>query len=157
MTTDFEELGSWSLSLLNGLLLWSGKPQTAPSLKELSQLLRKLPENQQDENLTFLSAQVIRSCQPKYIPILLSGLSCHYWRHSTTDELVVNRLLGLQHDAKKSVCGVVFKKGDLVWTCLSCGKDQTCVKCDTCFRHSNHEGHDVFFRRSQGDGGCCDW
>lgn len=156
--TDFEEIGSWSLSLLSGAVLWTGKPQAAPTLKELSRLLHAIPDSQEaDSNISFLSAQIIRSCQPKYIPFLLSGLACHFWRNPDSDDLDVNRLVGLQNAANKSVCGVVFKKGDLVWTCVTCGKDQTCVQCDACFRHSNHEGHEVFFRRSQGDGGCCDW
>lgn len=158
--TDFEEPGSWSLTLPSGVILWTGKLHASPSLKELSLLLLlcdSTSEKEADSNISFLSAQIIRSCQPKYIPILLSGLACHFWRHPSTNELDINRLLSLQNDAKKSVCGVVFKEGDLVWTCISCGKDQTCVQCDNCYRHSNHDGHDVFFRRSQGDGGCCDW
>lgn len=33
--------------------------------------------------------------------------------------------------------------------------DATCVICDECFRHSDHEGHEVYFHRTS-PGGCCD-
>ena len=46
--------------------------------------------------------------------------------------------------------------GDLCWTCRTCGKDQTCVLCDQCFQDSDHQGHEVFFHTSTGEGGCCD-
>lgn len=52
-------------------------------------------------------------------------------------------------------CGYVFKRGDIAWNCRTCQTDSTCVICDTCFRNSNHEGHEVFFHRTT-PGGCCD-
>jgi Putative zinc finger in N-recognin (UBR box) len=52
-------------------------------------------------------------------------------------------------------CGYVFKRGDIAWNCRTCQTDPTCVICDGCFRHSNHEGHEVFFHRTT-PGGCCD-
>lgn len=60
-------------------------------------------------------------------------------------------------ESKRAICGKIFKKGDIVWTCRQCGKDGTCVQCDACFRKSKHEGHEVYFHRSSNDSsGCCD-
>ena len=52
-------------------------------------------------------------------------------------------------------CGYVFKRGDIAWNCRTCQTDSTCVICDTCFRNSNHDGHEVYFHRTT-PGGCCD-
>mmetsp|Transcript_26458 Transcript_26458/g.74018 ORF Transcript_26458/g.74018 Transcript_26458/m.74018 type:complete len:3261 (+) Transcript_26458:550-10332(+) len=52
-------------------------------------------------------------------------------------------------------CGYVFKSGDIAWNCRTCQTDSTCVICDTCFRNSDHEGHEVYFHRTT-PGGCCD-
>ncbi len=52
-------------------------------------------------------------------------------------------------------CGYVFKRGDIAWNCRTCQTDATCVICDTCFRHSDHQGHEVYFHRTS-PGGCCD-
>jgi hypothetical protein len=52
-------------------------------------------------------------------------------------------------------CGYVFKRGDIAWNCRTCQTDSTCVICDNCFRHSDHEGHEVYFHRTT-PGGCCD-
>ena len=52
-------------------------------------------------------------------------------------------------------CGYVFKRGDIAWNCRTCQADSTCVICDNCFRHSNHDGHEVYFHRTT-PGGCCD-
>jgi len=52
-------------------------------------------------------------------------------------------------------CGYVFKTGDIAWNCRTCQTDSTCVICDTCFRNSDHEGHEVYFHRTT-PGGCCD-
>jgi hypothetical protein len=52
-------------------------------------------------------------------------------------------------------CGYVFKRGDIAWNCRTCQTDSTCVICDNCFRHSDHDGHEVYFHRTT-PGGCCD-
>lgn len=52
-------------------------------------------------------------------------------------------------------CGYVFKRGDIAWNCRTCQTDATCVICDSCFRHSDHQGHEVYFHRTS-PGGCCD-
>lgn len=51
-------------------------------------------------------------------------------------------------------CGYVFKRGDIAWNCRTCQTDPTCVICDDCFRDSDHEGHEVYFHRTN-PGGCC--
>ena len=52
-------------------------------------------------------------------------------------------------------CGYVFQRGDIAWNCRTCQTDPTCVICDDCFQHSNHDGHEVYFHRTT-PGGCCD-
>ena len=52
-------------------------------------------------------------------------------------------------------CGYVFRRGDIAWNCRTCQTDATCVLCESCFRESDHEGHEVFFHRTT-PGGCCD-
>jgi hypothetical protein len=86
----------------------------------------------------------------------------------TENETTVNVLRGLLQQAEANhvasdtmggfrprPCGYVFKRGDIAWNCRTCQTDSTCVICDNCFRHSNHDGHEVFFHRTT-PGGCCD-
>ena len=54
-----------------------------------------------------------------------------------------------------SICGYLFKDGDIAWYCRTCQTDDTCVLCEPCFSASDHVGHDVFFHRTRA-GGCCD-
>jgi hypothetical protein len=152
-----EEKDSWSLKIKSGDVIWKGKLNSAPSIKDLSLKLRMLDDSVADEAISNLASQVVRSCQVKFVPVLLSALACHFWRNPNNGDIDVNLLLSLPSSAEKPVCGMVFKKGDLAWNCRTCGKDQTCVQCDKCFRNSDHQGHEVFFHRSSGDGGCCDW
>lgn len=66
----------------------------------------------------------------------------------------------LSQPSVSKVCGKVFQKGDLVWTCKQCGKDGTCVLCHACFERSHHPTllphHEVYFHRNQSGSGCCD-
>ncbi len=91
----------------------------------------------------------------KYTASILNVLSCAYCR-SADGGIDATALQNMRGQGSKSVCGMVFKKGDIVWTCRQCGKDPTCVQCDACFRNSDHKGHEVYFHRSGGSGGCCD-
>lgn len=143
---------TWSLTLRNGTVLWQGSSASAPSLGQLSALLKDLPD---DESLSYLATQVVRFAPTKIIGTLLNILCCHYWRNSSAD-IEIGMLLSLPSASPKMVCGQVFKKGDLVWTCRSCAKDPTCVQCDKCFRDADHSGHEVYFYKSAGSGGCCD-
>jgi hypothetical protein len=42
-----------------------------------------------------------------------------------------------------TVCGYVFKEGELVYHCVDCAVDNTCVFCQQCFNKSDHVGHSV--------------
>ena len=53
-------------------------------------------------------------------------------------------------------CGHVFKKGEPIYRCKTCGLDETCVICARCYHASEHEGHDIMMSISRGGGGCCD-
>ena len=59
------------------------------------------------------------------------------------------------HGGTGERCGYVFRRGDIAWNCRTCQTDATCVLCESCFRESDHEGHEVFFHRTT-PGGCCD-
>lgn len=56
--------------------------------------------------------------------------------------------------AKSSVCGKVWKGGELAYKCKTCERDSTCVVCVQCFHNADHTGHDFAMIRT-GDG-CCD-
>ena len=73
----------------------------------------------------------------------------------TTVALLKSLLSHEQDEESKRPCGYVFKRGDIAWNCRTCQADSTCVICDVCFTHSNHEGHEVYFHRTT-PGGCCD-
>ena len=80
-----------------------------------------------------------------------------------TTVALLKRLLEEEHASEmdgtgtrhRRPCGYVFKRGDIAWNCRTCQTDSTCVICDTCFRNSNHDNHEVYFHRTT-PGGCCD-
>jgi hypothetical protein len=53
------------------------------------------------------------------------------------------------------ICCYHFQKGDSLWSCSTCQTDRSCVMCDSCYRDSNHIGHNVNQHISSG-GGYCD-
>ncbi|KAJ1506548.1 hypothetical protein HMI54_004056 [Coelomomyces lativittatus] len=53
-------------------------------------------------------------------------------------------------------CGQMFKKGDLIYYCFTCGFDPSCVLCPKCFQAQHHEQHDIYVHSTQQAGGCCD-
>jgi hypothetical protein len=67
----------------------------------------------------------------------------------------IDRLEALCQSVPRRVCQHPFKRNDIVWVCRTCQADETCVLCHSCFKQSNHEGHDVAFYHAQA-GGCCD-
>lgn len=135
-------------------LIWSSTSNLmSPSAKELSNLL--LTDEIEEDNLMDITAQVIRSAPLSAIPTLLSSIACHYWRNESSI-IDIRMLENLPNANRRTVCGLVFKKGDVVWTCRSCAKDPTCVQCDRCFKKSDHIDHEVYFHRASGRGGCCD-
>lgn len=124
----------------------------APSAKQLAS---KIPVSVTEDELAGHASAVLRECNVKHVASTLNTLASIYCRNNdgTVDTQIVQNQ---KNTAARSVCGMVFKKGDIVWTCTECGKDPTCVQCDSCFRDSDHEGHEVFFHRASGGGGCCD-
>ncbi|KAJ1632832.1 putative zinc finger in N-recognin-domain-containing protein, partial [Pavlovales sp. CCMP2436] len=55
---------------------------------------------------------------------------------------------------RRGVCGMVWRAGDTVYHCRTCGMDPSCAICAECFGSSDHEGHDYWMFSS--GGGCCD-
>lgn len=54
-------------------------------------------------------------------------------------------------------CARIFRKGEPVIRCLTCGLDETCALCSHCFNSEYHQGHKVHIAISQLDnGGVCD-
>ncbi|EPX73937.1 N-end-recognizing protein [Schizosaccharomyces octosporus yFS286] len=54
------------------------------------------------------------------------------------------------------VCGHVFRDGEVIYRCKTCGADSTCVLCAPCFRSTNHEGHETHVSISTSFSGVCD-
>ena len=93
--------------------------------------------------------EILRHAPGKAIGPLLSTLACITWDQDYSE------MENLPKRARP-VCGHVFKRGEVIWTCRTCAKDQTCVQCNECFLLSNHIGHETFFHPAGGFGGCCD-
>ncbi|ORX91768.1 hypothetical protein K493DRAFT_339176 [Basidiobolus meristosporus CBS 931.73] len=53
-------------------------------------------------------------------------------------------------------CGHIFRKGEAIYWCRTCGVDDTCVLCARCFQATDHQDHDTNFSINSGSGGCCD-
>ena len=49
-------------------------------------------------------------------------------------------LQSLGEQNASAVCGYVFREGDIVYNCHTCGADPTCVLCAKCFAASDHTG-----------------
>lgn len=72
--------------------------------------------------------------------------------------------LEYRESQRGKACGHVFKKGEAVYRCRTCGLDDTCVMCSTCFKETHnpddpnfdHRSHDTSFHIASGSGGCCD-
>jgi hypothetical protein len=150
----------WSLKNLRGEVVWSGDGNSAPKSQQLLKLFvdncASASEAEQEEFITSLATQITLFAPLKAVPILLTLLSCVHNQDTSNPSQIDVSYLGKGGAKTKKICGLMFKKGDLVWTCQTCGKDPTCVQCDACFRDSDHAGHEVYFHRSMGSGGCCD-
>ncbi|KAI9297848.1 hypothetical protein K502DRAFT_362886 [Neoconidiobolus thromboides FSU 785] len=57
---------------------------------------------------------------------------------------------------KSAFCGRVFEDGEAVYSCRNCAADPTCVLCESCFKGSNHQGHEVHIHVHGSNFGCCD-
>lgn len=54
-------------------------------------------------------------------------------------------------------CARIFRKGEPIYRCLTCGYDDTCALCSHCFRKEYHIGHKVNINICQREnGGVCD-
>lgn len=63
------------------------------------------------------------------------------------------------HDAFHSSlpCSRIFRKGEPIYRCLTCGFDETCALCSNCYNPDCHEGHQVHITICQREnGGVCD-
>ncbi|KAJ3313237.1 hypothetical protein HDV04_002221 [Boothiomyces sp. JEL0838] len=114
---------------------------------ELYEWLIQLP------NLSLLSFPLSQSTQQTLLGILsfrlAGGNPEHYEQIFGANPTVIQ-------SSGSTTCGYVFKKGDGIYRCNDCGFDGTCVMCVPCFKASEHENHDINFRYSEGNGGCCD-
>lgn len=143
-----------SSSDVNASVIWtSSATSSQPNARELSGLL--VTGTIKPEDVTNLAAQVVRDAPVTTIAGLLDKISCAYWRNES-DQIDLRMLESLPNANRRTVCGNVFKKGEIVWTCRTCAKDPTCVQCDGCFKGSDHTDHEVYFHRASGRGGCCD-
>jgi hypothetical protein len=145
---------TWSLKIRSSdTIIWTGSLRTSPEISRLSKLL---PVTLSADDLSDLTVQVVKYAPLESLPTLLTALCSIYLRSPQTGAIDMNALSAIAATEHRMVCGKVFKKGDIVWNCRSCGKDPTCVQCDPCFRKSNHQGHEVYFHRAEGGSGCCD-
>lgn len=54
-------------------------------------------------------------------------------------------------------CSRIFRRGEPIYKCLTCGFDETCALCSNCFSAENHEGHAIRIAICQREnGGVCD-
>lgn len=54
-------------------------------------------------------------------------------------------------------CARIFRKGEPIYRCLTCGFDDTCALCSNCYLPENHEGHKVHITIClRENGGVCD-
>ena len=54
-------------------------------------------------------------------------------------------------------CARIFRRGEPIYKCLTCGFDETCALCSHCFQAEQHQGHIVHINICQREnGGVCD-
>jgi E3 ubiquitin-protein ligase UBR1 len=58
--------------------------------------------------------------------------------------------------ARGTLCGHIFRGGEVTYHCETCTDDPTAVLCARCFAASDHDGHRLHISLSQGNSGCCD-
>lgn len=57
----------------------------------------------------------------------------------------------------KLPCARIFRRGEPIYKCLTCGFDDTCALCSYCYQPENHQGHAVHVTVCQREsGGVCD-
>lgn len=155
------------------LLSNNGSPDTKHHLPSLSVLANaafgRLTGVPPDAAKAWADAMVLQYLDKDASPVPQSEDEIHKMEPSpmkVTSESLVNELKRLEMEGamiaqssdsalRPRPCGYVFKRGDIAWNCRTCQTDSTCVICDSCFRASDHDGHEVYFHRTT-PGGCCD-
>lgn len=147
---------SWLLKDLSGNVLWTG--ETSLTTKKLTQILIEINENNLNNEITFITLQILQNTSLKLLPSLLSLLICYKNKINNNNNIIIDisPLNTLKNINTSTICGKRLKKGEIIWTCRQCSHDSTCVQCNDCFQLSNHEGHEVYFYKSSDGGGCCD-
>eukprot|EP00526_Cylindrotheca_closterium_P004166 CAMPEP_0113648778 /NCGR_PEP_ID=MMETSP0017_2-20120614/25895_1 /TAXON_ID=2856 /ORGANISM="Cylindrotheca closterium" /LENGTH=3050 /DNA_ID=CAMNT_0000561063 /DNA_START=162 /DNA_END=9311 /DNA_ORIENTATION=- /assembly_acc=CAM_ASM_000147 len=157
------------------LLSNNGNPETPHHLPSLSVLANaafgRLTGAPPDVTKAWADAMVLQYLDKDTSPMPRTEDEIHNMKPSpmklTSESLVAalkrlemeGTMIAQASDASSALrprpCGYVFKRGDIAWNCRTCQTDSTCVICDSCFRASDHEGHEVYFHRTT-PGGCCD-
>jgi E3 ubiquitin-protein ligase UBR1 len=70
----------------------------------------------------------------------------------------VGQIFGVEYTEahRGGACGHVFRPGESVYRCRTCGLDETCVMCAPCFRSTDHEGHTTSVSIATSSDSCCD-
>lgn len=142
-TSNTTNTTEWSLSLVtfdntfetSRTVIFHGLKHQYPSTNKLSKVI---PIDISEESLEELAVQICKYAPVQAIPSLLSSILCVYCRQqvvvadhqvsTTTSSNLVNNMIDVKilkaiaNQSKRSVCGVVFKQGDIVWTCRQCAK-----------------------------------
>ena len=99
--------------------IWGGPRGTSPSAQQLADLID--PDASED-TIVHITTQIIRNAPAQAITPLLSCLMCTYCRipsatskNGAIDTKILHSMSHAAKSAKRAVCGVVFKKGHLVW------------------------------------------
>lgn len=118
------------------------------------------------------------SCQGKYLGLFFPELAAHTpsqaelvafldtevnWLFKQYDEYVARSSKDhVRRDIKQAYhvglpCARIFRRGEPIYKCLSCGFDELCAMCLYCFLPHQHEGHNVHVMICQREnGGVCD-
>ncbi|KAI3402715.2 hypothetical protein KGF56_004389 [Candida oxycetoniae] len=106
--------------------------------------------------------------QGKFLHWLFPGISEDFvekefdWKYPNyLKYLATKRDLGETHSNSafhsNRPCSRIFRKGEPIYRCLTCGFDETCALCAHCYQPSEHKGHESYVaicRRE--NGGVCD-
>jgi hypothetical protein len=135
-------------TLLDALLLKPAQPGCPPNewVGRLSTLSMK-----RALGVLLCSGELLRLQEDRRESVISSSKGDDEEGSNCTSALL-NQLAG---GSPRRVCQYAFRKNDIVWICRTCQADETCVLCNSCYRGSNHAGHEVFFYHAQA-GGCCD-
>ncbi|OBA22230.1 hypothetical protein METBIDRAFT_39490 [Metschnikowia bicuspidata var. bicuspidata NRRL YB-4993] len=84
------------------------------------------------------------------------------WLFLKYDEIVFNGLNGQDDHCHLAYhqnlpCARIFRRGEPIYKCLTCGFDETCALCSHCYQSEEHAGHTVHISICQREnGGVCD-